>query len=73
MRRKQFTPEKVIGLLRQAGGGEVELAQGKRVGEVCRGLGHLGAELLPLAQSVLAASNSKQARRMKDLEKETGG
>jgi putative transposase len=36
MRRKQFTPEKVIGLLRQA---EVELAQGKRVGEVCRILG----------------------------------
>ena len=36
MRRKQFTPEKVIGLLRQA---EVELAQGKRVGEVCRSLG----------------------------------
>ena len=34
MERKQFTPEKVIGLLRQA---EVELAQGKRVGEVCRG------------------------------------
>jgi putative transposase len=36
MKRRQFTPEKVIGLLRQA---EVELAQGKRVGEVCRGLG----------------------------------
>ncbi len=29
MRRKQFTPEKVIGLLRQA---EVDLAQGKRGG-----------------------------------------
>jgi putative transposase len=36
MKRRQFTPEKIIGLLRQA---EVELAQGKRVGEVCRGLG----------------------------------
>jgi putative transposase len=36
MKRKQFTPEKIIGLLRQA---EIELAQGKRVGEVCRGLG----------------------------------
>ncbi len=37
MRRKQFSPEKVIGLLRRA---EVELAQGKqRVGEVCRILG----------------------------------
>jgi putative transposase len=36
MKRKQFTPEKIIGLLRQT---EVELAQGKRVGEVCRALG----------------------------------
>jgi hypothetical protein len=35
MQRRQFTPEKIIGLLRQA---EVELAQDKRVGEVCRGL-----------------------------------
>jgi hypothetical protein len=33
MKRGQFTPEKIIGLLRQV---EVELAQGKRVGEVCR-------------------------------------
>ena len=47
MRRKQFTPEKVIGLLRQA---EVELAQGKRVGEVCPRVGHLRAKLLSLAQ-----------------------
>ena len=36
MKRRRFTPEKIIGLLRQA---EVELAQGKRVSEVCRGLG----------------------------------
>jgi hypothetical protein len=36
MKGRAFTPEKIIGLLRQA---EVELAQGKRVGEVCRGWG----------------------------------
>ncbi len=36
MARKGATPEKIIGLLRQA---EVELAQGKTVGEICRGLG----------------------------------
>ena len=47
MRRKQFTPEKVIGLLRQA---EVELAQGQRVGEVLPDTGHLRTELLSLAQ-----------------------
>ena len=36
MARKGATPEKIIGLLRQA---EVELARGKKVGEICRGLG----------------------------------
>jgi hypothetical protein len=30
MKRRQYSPKKIIGLLRQA---EVELAQGKRVGE----------------------------------------
>ena len=36
MSRKQVTVEKIIGMLREA---EVALAQGKRVGEVCRSLG----------------------------------
>ncbi len=36
MARKGTTPEKIIGLLRQV---EVELAQGKPMGESCRGLG----------------------------------
>ncbi len=36
MKRRQFTPEKIIGLLRQV---EVELAPGKQVGEVCRAVG----------------------------------
>ena len=40
MKGQRFTPERIIGLLRQA---EVELAQDKRVGEVCRGLGDFGA------------------------------
>ena len=39
MSRKRFTPEQVLGLLRQS---EVELAQGKRIGEVCRALGISG-------------------------------
>jgi putative transposase len=33
---KRLTPERIIGVLRQA---EVALAQGRTVGEVCRGLG----------------------------------
>jgi putative transposase len=36
MSRKRFTPEKVIGMLRES---EVALAQGKNVGEVCRSPG----------------------------------
>ena len=36
MSRKQVTVEKIIGMVREA---EVALAQGKRVGEVCRSLG----------------------------------
>jgi putative transposase len=36
MSRKRYTPEKIIGMLRQT---EVELARGKRIGEVCRSRG----------------------------------
>src|ERR1700677_574475 len=68
MRRKQFTPEKVIGLLRQA---EVELAQGKRVGEVCRGLG-ISEQSYYRWRSEYGGLKLAQARRMKDLEKENG-
>ena len=36
MSRKQFTTEKIIGMLREA---DVALAQGGKVGEICRNLG----------------------------------
>ena len=68
MRHKQFTPEKVIGLLRQA---EVELAQGKRVGEVCRGLG-ISEQSYYRWRSEYGGLKLEQVRRMKDLEKENG-
>jgi hypothetical protein len=35
MSRKRFTAEKIIGMLRE---GEVALAQGRKVGEMCRSL-----------------------------------
>jgi len=35
MRRKRFSPEKIIGMLREA---EIALAQGMTVGQVCREL-----------------------------------
>jgi hypothetical protein len=43
MPKKGTTPERIMGLLRQAA---VALAKGRTVGEVCRGL---GGELLSLA------------------------
>ena len=37
MSRKRYTPEQIIGMLRQA---EVERSQGRTVAEVCGGLGY---------------------------------
>lgn len=62
---RQFTPEKIIGLLRQA---EAELAQGKRVGEVCRGL-RISEQSCYHWRTEYVGLNLEQARRMKDLEK----
>ena len=33
MSRKRFTPEQIIGILREA---DVKLSQGKNVGQICR-------------------------------------
>ena len=49
MSRKRYKPEQIINLLREA---EIRLSQGQTVGEVCRALGELGAELLLLALGV---------------------
>jgi putative transposase len=68
MKHRQFSPEKIIGLLRQA---EVELAQGKRVGEVCRGLG-ISEQSYYRWRNEYGGLKLEQARRMKDLEKENG-
>lgn len=37
MSRKRYSPEQIIGLLREA---EVLLSQGKKTGEVCRHIGY---------------------------------
>jgi transposase-like protein len=66
MKGRQFTPEKIIGLLRQV---EVELAQGKRVGEVCRAVG-ISEQSYYRWRTEYGGLKLEQARRMKDLEKE---
>ena len=36
MSRRRYTPEQIIGLLREA---EVPLSQGEKIGKICRALG----------------------------------
>ncbi len=66
MPRKRHTAEQIIGLLRQA---EVELAQGRRIGEVCRGLGVSEASFYRW-RAEYGGLKVDQARRLKDLERE---
>ena len=68
MSRKRYTQETIIGRLRQA---EVELAQGKRIGEICRVLG-VSEQSYYRWRSEYGGLKLEQARRMKDLEKENG-
>ena len=64
--RKRHTTEQIIGLLRQA---EVELALGRSVGEICRGLGVSEASYYRW-RSEYGGLKVDQARRLKELERE---
>jgi putative transposase len=66
MSRKRFTPEQIIGKLREA---EVALAQGQTVAKVCRTLGIAGQTFYRwrLEYSGLKV---EQAKRLKALEQE---
>lgn len=66
MSRKRFTAEKVIGMLRES---EVALAQGKKVGEVCRSLG-ISEQSYYRWRKEYGGMKSSQAKRIKDLERE---
>ena len=66
MSRKRFTAEKVIGMLREA---EVLLAQGKKVGEVCRRLG-VSEQSYYRWRREYGGLKSSQAKRIKELERE---
>jgi len=66
MPKKRHTAEQIIGLLRQA---EVELAQGRRIGEICRGLGVSEASLYRW-RAEYSGLKIDEVRRLKDLERE---
>jgi transposase-like protein len=66
MRRKRYTPEQIIGMLREA---EVRLSQGATVGAICRELG-VSEQSYYRWRREYGGLKVDQARRLKDLEKE---
>ena len=66
MSRKRYTPEQIIGFLREA---EVRLSQGEKVGVICRGLG-ISEQSYYRWRREYGGLKVDQAKRLKDLEKE---
>ena len=66
MARKRYTPEQIIGMLREA---EVRLSQGEKIGEISRSLG-ISEQSYYRWRKEYGGLKVSQARRLKDLEKE---
>jgi putative transposase len=66
MSRKRYTPEQIIGFLREA---EVRLSQGEKIGVICRGLG-VSEQSYYRWRREYGGLKVDQAKRLKDLEKE---
>ncbi len=66
MRRKRYTPEQIIGMLREA---EVELSRGEKVKQVCRNLG-VSEQTYYRWRKEYGGMKVSQVRRLKDVEKE---
>jgi len=66
MARKRYTPEQIIGILREV---EVRLSQGEKVGGICRSLG-VSEQSYYRWRREYGGLKVSQARRLKDLEKE---
>ena len=66
MARKRYTPEQIIGMLREA---EVRLSQREKVGEISRSLG-ISEQSYYRWRKEYGGMKVSQARRLKDLEKE---
>lgn len=67
MARKGRAPEQIIAMLREA---EVALAQGKTVGELCRGL-EISEQTYYRYRNEYGGLKVDQARKLKVLEKES--
>jgi transposase-like protein len=66
MSRRRYTPEQIIGMLREA---EIRLSQGQAVGEICRGFGVSEQSYYRWRQEY-GGMEVSQARRLKELERE---
>ena len=66
MSRKRFSPEKIIGMLREA---EIALAQGMTVGLVCRELS-ISEQTYYRWRKQYGGLKISQAKRMKDIKRE---
>jgi transposase-like protein len=66
MSRKRYTPEQIIGFLREA---EERLSQGEKIGVICRGLG-VSEQSYYRWRREYGGLKVDQAKRLKDLEKE---
>jgi putative transposase len=66
MSRKRFTPEQIIGILREA---DVKLSQGRSVEQLCRELS-ITEQTYYRWRREYGGMKVTQARRLKDLEKE---
>jgi putative transposase len=66
MSRKRYTPEQIIGMLREA---EVRLSQGETVGTICRGLG-VSEQGYYRWRREYGGLRVDQAKCLKELEKE---
>jgi len=66
MARKRYTPEQIIGMLREA---EVRFSQGEKIGPICRALG-ISEQSYYRWRREYGGLKVSQAKRLKDLEKE---
>jgi len=66
MRRKRFSPEKIIGMLREA---EIAIAQGTTVGQICRQLS-ISEQTYYRWRKQYGGLKISQAKRLKDIKRE---
>ena len=63
MSRRRYTPEQIIGLLREA---EVRLSQGEKIGKICRALG-ISKQSYYRWRCEYGGLQVDQAKRLKEL------